>query len=315
MKRSFDLAKENRFYYFYFKDDELYSNIPEESRNFDPYVIRKSFDQNGWCLPSCRTDDVASIRNSSDFVPLLLSWLWRAHHQPIILDIGSHVGRFAIGTAHYVRFMGRSARIIAVEAGPTAELIPHTIELNGLGDLVSLLPVAISDQDGPVAFAFSPEQTNAAAIQAYSYHSEARLVSGISSKTLIDTYTDSQSFLVKLDVEGIEPSIIYQLDSAFPRKIFIFIAEFTPWKLGGIDEAVSFLHRLEQQYRIVSVKSFLYDHALAAITRENARNFSELVMASAFGFSDLLLIPHRLYGASELYSFIAGLEGFERHAF
>jgi FkbM family methyltransferase len=64
-----------------------------------------------------------------------------------VLDLGSHIGTFAIPAA------ALGAQVTAVEASPAnAVLLEEAIEANGLGDRVTLVRAAVSDRPGVLEF-------------------------------------------------------------------------------------------------------------------------------------------------------------------
>lgn len=65
----------------------------------------------------------------------------------VVLDLGAHLGTFTLAAAATGR------RVIAVEASPrNVELLGASVHENGFDDLVTIVPVAVSDRSGSVRF-------------------------------------------------------------------------------------------------------------------------------------------------------------------
>ena len=65
----------------------------------------------------------------------------------VILDLGAHLGTLTLAAAATGR------RVVAVEASPrNVELLGASVHANGFDDLVTIVPVAVSDHSGTVRF-------------------------------------------------------------------------------------------------------------------------------------------------------------------
>ncbi len=309
MKRDFDLVRERGFYYFYFKNDHLYDVIPEADRGLDPYGTAKRLAEQGWLPAACATSDPDAIVRSDDFVYLILAWLWRAGHDVLICDIGSHVGRFAVEMGHYVRERGRDSRIVALEPGHTAELIRHNVRLHGLDGLVDVVEAAMSDVDASLAFAVTPAETSTSGIKHYSYHTESALVRAVSARRFFGERARHDTFLCKLDVEGSEPEILRQVRRDLPHRNFIFVAEFSPWKVGEPAEAQALVRELMADNLVFAVDNFLYHHKMWRLDEGTIDAFERWTRGKPNGFSDLLLLPRRMPQVEDLAARLAALDG------
>ncbi len=122
---------------------------------------------------------------------------------PVIVDAGAHIG---ISTLYFAKHFP-TAQIIAIEPNPiTRELLENNIWNNRLEDLVSVLPVALSNQTGSAPLFHLPTkqwQLNANLTpQAWNGDrlSESLQVETITLGSLLNQPID----IVKLDIEGTE---------------------------------------------------------------------------------------------------------------
>lgn len=120
-----------------------------------------------------------------------------------IIDVGAHVGTFAIPLA---RKAGPTGLVCAFEPTPWSyELLLLNIELNGLAGVIWPVPRAVSDKAAHF-LAETPNQRNTGG----SYLVDA--ADGLSSVTL-DAWVeanlgDRRLDLIKIDVEGMEPLVL-----------------------------------------------------------------------------------------------------------
>ena len=125
-------------------------------------------------------------------------WLAARPGGPRVLDLGGHVGFFALDAVH--RWPG--ARITALEPDPrSAELYRATIAANGLGDAVRLLERVAAAAPGTADFASGLGVSSYAAGSSAEHPS--RPVQAIDVLPLM-----AEADLVKMDIEGGEWAIL-----------------------------------------------------------------------------------------------------------
>jgi FkbM family methyltransferase len=155
----------------------------------------------------------------------------------VILDLGAHLGTFALAAAASGR------RVIAVEASPrNVDLLRESARANGLDDALTVVPVAVSNREGTVRFhqegAWGQITESAWAVN----------VVEVPARTVPDILGDfglARVDVVKLDVEGSEiaaiagmaemlsardaPAVLYE-SNAHTLRMF----DATPEKLIGV---------------------------------------------------------------------------------
>jgi FkbM family methyltransferase len=155
----------------------------------------------------------------------------------VILDLGAHLGTFALAAAASGR------RVIAVEASPrNVDLLRESARANGLDDVLTVVPVAVSDREGTVRF-----QQEGAWGQITDSPWAVNVVE-VPVRTVPDILGDfglARVDVVKLDVEGSEiaaiagmsgmlsapdaPAVLYE-SNAHTLRMF----DATPEKLIGV---------------------------------------------------------------------------------
>jgi FkbM family methyltransferase len=131
------------------------------------------------------------------------------------LDIGANVGIYTLAAAHRV---GAGGRVYAVEPHkPNAVSLMRNVLRNGLQDRVDVLTVALSDRRMIAAFNYKDlapsstgSQLGAAHVSGKAFKPAAsELVLGLSVDELIAIEAIAPPHHVKIDVDGIELSILH----------------------------------------------------------------------------------------------------------
>jgi len=116
----------------------------------------------------------------------------------VFLDIGAHMGTYAIMVAHKTRCQ----RIVAFEPDPRnyAHLQANLL-VNGLIDVIESKPVAVSDLDGSVSFVLGPATHDVWSRVADDTESTLRVPAA-----RLDSIVEcrAQSIALKIDIEGHE---------------------------------------------------------------------------------------------------------------
>jgi FkbM family methyltransferase len=138
------------------------------------------------------------------------------------VDIGAHLGYFSLLAASRI---GAHGRIFAFEpAPPSRELLQKTVRENGLADLITVVPCAVSDAPGHVFFQLNDD----AMLNRIGDQAEGPDRIQVETESL-DHYFASQGFppvdLIKIDVEGHELGVfrgMTELNRRNPRLKLVF---------------------------------------------------------------------------------------------
>jgi len=116
-------------------------------------IIVKNHDGIFFCRPS-ETDVVIIADEHENF----LREKFKPENGHIVIDLGAHVGKYAIRSG---KMVGKEGKVIAVEAEPQSyEMMCKNIELNNLQNIVIPLNIAISNKNGKIPFFVSEGQSN-----------------------------------------------------------------------------------------------------------------------------------------------------------
>jgi FkbM family methyltransferase len=137
----------------------------------------------------------------------------RAELKPgdVVLDIGANIGLHSLGAARQLRELGGGGKVIAFEpAADSLDKLRAAAELNGLADLITLVPVALGERKYQAALhadsRYDPADSGVRSLQA-----DGEVVQDVPVIRL-DDWAREQSLdrvdVVKLDVEGSEAAAL-----------------------------------------------------------------------------------------------------------
>lgn len=136
--------------------------------------------------------------------------------KPIIVDVGAHIGTFAMLSA--IKFP--DASIFAFEASlDTFSLLKKNVESNSLQTRIKYFHQALCGTDGPVTLFHNEEHGNWGHTISREISSSAETVNGVSLSTFIREYNIAEIDLIKFNCEGAEFDILLSMSSADLRKI------------------------------------------------------------------------------------------------
>jgi FkbM family methyltransferase len=135
------------------------ARVPWAFRHMFALVERRLYERRGvfvWLDDQrirCAIDAAPVFIDQPDHIEerLLMQHVFDSLHPgDCFLDVGSHVGLYAIGAALRV---GRGGRVIAFEPTPaTVVKLKKNVQLNQLGDRIAIQEVALSHQSGTIEF-------------------------------------------------------------------------------------------------------------------------------------------------------------------
>jgi FkbM family methyltransferase len=130
----------------------------------------------------------------------------------VMFDVGANVGFYALVGARTFR------RVVCFEPDPRARSrLCELIQVNGLEEIVTVDPRAISSVDGPVYMELSGRPEASHIVSDDSYGGEK--IDSITLNTAVQQYQIPS--LVKLDVEGACGEILLSLSSQLPQTCFV----------------------------------------------------------------------------------------------
>lgn len=123
-----------------------------------------------------------------------------------VLDIGGHIGLFAVVTG---RLTGEEGRVYSFEPTPfTRSVLTQVVELNGLGGIVEVRPEAVSSESGETVFFDTGDTISNANSLVRTERSKGEIPVKV---TTVDEFAADHALQVnvmKIDVEGVELDVL-----------------------------------------------------------------------------------------------------------
>lgn len=147
----------------------------------------------------------------------------------VFVDIGANVGLYSLAAA---RRLGEGGRVIAIEPSPVAlARLADNIGLNGYGDRIAVLPIAVGDRDGSVVLHGDPTNLGGSSL--------VRSLNGgdtvVQCRRLHDVMAEQGITgidMLKIDVEGSEDRVLVPFFDTAPASLWprhMIIERSTGW--------------------------------------------------------------------------------------
>lgn len=176
--------------------------------------LREALHANVDCYMEVERKGLTWVLNPFDYVQQNLFWLgehdrWDTFHvkrllapDAVICDIGANFGYYSVTLAEYLKPKGR---VFAFEPHPaTRDRLERHVAMNQLGEVVKVMPCALSDAPGTLRMTFREDNTGAAHIS-----SEGNIEVEVSTlDSFCDLHELSRLDFVKIDVEGFEVRVL-----------------------------------------------------------------------------------------------------------
>jgi FkbM family methyltransferase len=144
----------------------------------------------------------------------------------VVIDVGAHVGYYALLAA---RLVGQEGRVYAFEADPANyRLLSENIELNSYSNLHAFSQ-AVTDHSGQLSFFLSPFGSDRNSLYAENTGGGARevQVTAIALDEFIASVREAQIDLIKMDIEGAELAALEGMKETIKRTVRL-IVEYSP---------------------------------------------------------------------------------------
>ena len=123
-----------------------------------------------------------------------------------VLDIGGHIGLFAVVTA---RLVGNEGKVFSFEPTPfTRGVLKEVVELNGLSEIVEVRAEAVSSKSGQTVFFDTGDSISNANSLVKTERSKVEIPITLTS---VDEFVEEKGIQVnclKIDVEGVELDVL-----------------------------------------------------------------------------------------------------------
>lgn len=163
----------------------------------------------------------------------------------VFLEVGANIGTHTV----YFALTGAFSRIVAIEPDPrNFELLEENVMQNGLGDVVTRLPFAVSDSEETIAFFQHPNNHGKSSPNSTHAGDRKILVQALPMPEILARAGLSVEDIgvVWMDIEGYEPVAARSMQPLFERRVPIHM-EFTG-EFYGHEKAREFVAFLARFY-------------------------------------------------------------------
>ncbi len=198
-----DLVNFGDYRGFMLVQDNLYKICV--GQNHKRFPIEKHYEmlRSGGYQPSPVTrQNAGQLTDSKWGIYVLLDHLLRQELPLSFLDVGAFVGDVGIRFGNYFRTIGSDTRVYCFDPSLSGELIPYNIHLNGLSDIVTHVPCAVSDMPGYLTFFQRQGHSDSAATSLGGTDANTIVESILLSEFIRDNRIENA--FIKLDTENLE---------------------------------------------------------------------------------------------------------------
>jgi len=157
---------------------------------------------------------------------------------PIIVDVGAHIGCFTLKMAKIFK----DGNVFSFEPMKSNfNLLLENIELNKLSN-VSIFNLGVARNEGKDKLNIDDNNTGGHSI-IYTPSSNLEIIECITLENIFEDNNISEIDLLKLDCEGAEYQILYNLPDDYFKKIKNIILEYHDYKNNHVNELIDFLEK------------------------------------------------------------------------
>jgi len=238
------------------------------------------------------SDDITAVANMEegnaiDQLSLFIDQV--ATRFPIVMvDVGCNYGVQLCRMAHHIKQVTKNFKIIALDPGRAAELLPYTLLKNNIADDVEFIPAAAWKESGVVEV-FSEEGNSL----------NNRIVKGgatigwiAPAVTLAQIFDECEldpaaPIFAKIDTQGADLEVLLGAGDYLSR--LVCVTELTPWACGDRIDVTAFIENLKRSHWIYNL-SPLRDICEPV---DDSAEFVKTVYETAPYWTDILCVPRR----------------------
>ena len=166
-----------------------------------------------------------------------------------VIDLGGHIGSFSIQVTKY---LGPDSRVFCIEPLPdNVDMIKENIDLNKLGDIISVHQMAVSSKSGKATLCISSDNTGGNKLDMVESSSKQAIEVEVTTLSdIIDSFGGETIDLLKVDVEGSECPILFPHGELLKRKVKRLVGEAGGSPYGDGLDLIKFLrsHDFDVEY-------------------------------------------------------------------
>lgn len=157
----------------------------------------------------------------------------------LFVDVGANIGSYTVLASAVC-----GSRSIAIEPDPgTVQSLKRNVDMNGIGDRVTVIEAAVGAAAGTVRFTVGQDTTNRVTGETDEATRQVRVC------TLDDILANKDPVLIKMDVEGYEPQVVGgALATLAKPSLAAVITETTDPKIESVLENCGFVRATYQPF-------------------------------------------------------------------
>lgn len=315
-----------------FRDDNLYDHFIADDRknqSLDAYY-KLVKDKNNYPAPTITYENCESNDDPRNGLFIFFKHLLDHQIPFTVLDIGSHVGDFAIKCGQFFRESGRKTNVISFDPSPAGFLVPYNIEINGLSEYNHHETLAVTERDGYYIFQFREGYSDSAKLtfsksgsflEKLRFYSGSTLafkfvilkkltgqlirktpktfdliVKGVNIENYLISHQNDQSLFVKIDVEGYDEVLVREFIRMKKNKLISMISELHV-DAGSID----FLKEISAYFYIFDLFYCPNPTRFKLIPPEQFEEFVNHDLKNReYGYTDLFLLDKQTPNVNDL---------------
>lgn len=314
MRRSVDLVDLNGYMLYMHVTDMPYHWLPTHARKGLRLTRDEIQNLRGGNGPV--EDPVAAYRGYGqgyyglDPLDLVFLHYWVHDLNFAYFDVGANIGLTTIQAARVIKRFGRKNRVVCFEPGPTADLLPWNLEVNGVDDLATFEHQAVCDFS--LSEIFAGELNHSEHYRCVNRNPATEGSSHLVRTTTIDDYVERREIaghlIVKIDTEGGEYRVWQGMPDVLSRRYTTIKLEFTPSLLSSSVDPQVFLRQMMATHYLLDIPDGETGGRFRRLREHEAAAFAAEIARRPPCWTDLLAIPKNLPGIDGLLAKFARTE-------
>ena len=193
------------YYALFTSQDERFQPVTHGKRCHSP--------QEFFATKSSRIITIADIRLWQNLGSVLQS----IGPEGTVLDVGGYIGTFCIPLAISANAAGLNIQFHSFEPGPTSQLLAINVDVNSLGDNISVHELAVSNYNGYTIYRFNPGRSIGGAVFGTASAAASECIVPCCTLNRFCANKPGKMF-IKLDTQGHEADIMHSAQEVISQK-------------------------------------------------------------------------------------------------
>lgn len=252
-----DLVRNGDFFVYRYTEDLGYQQTPSEARGQKPRGVDVPISPSDptLCLNFYEKEFLKEPPSHISYLKLVGAHLWCNDLDFNFVEVGSKEGLESIYMADFIRRCGMNGMVFAFEPAMCFPLLRATVHINKMADRIITENMAVGKTDSYTVMSLPVGHTEGGSAQIFdSSHADFfyRVVPICRLDTYFSAKGESESYLVKIDVEGFDADVIYGLDGLIENQVPALAFEYTMHVMrgNGINPADALLYLYKKGFSL-----------------------------------------------------------------